>query len=233
MSGEEHSPTLAAHCRVVQEVRKEVLHHRHVRGVPPLDLLLASHQGEMQLDRSRGVHHEQSPTRPRTSCLAPHGNEVQDGRMLLRPRRVIQRGDLDLHSADEGIIVVDSGCDQTIINLSSFTVKTYTSLYYNVGGALSNCNKTRLELVNDAYTVANLADGSKICLCLHQVLLDSNPEQSEALVQPHQMRAHGVIVDDVPHRYKISSMIKNNPGVSRDQGDIYMGTKIATEGKLV
>ena len=195
MSGEEDSPTPVAHRRVVQEVRKETLHHRHVRGVPPPGLLPASHQGEMQLDRSWGVYHVQNLKGPRTSYLAPHGNEVQDGRMLLRPRRVIQRGDLDLHSADEGIMVVDSGCDQTIINLSSFTVKTYTSLYYNVGGALSNCGKTRLELVNDAYTVANLADGTKICLCLHQVLLDSNPEQTEALVQPHQMRAHGVIVD--------------------------------------
>ena len=41
-----------------------------------------------------------------------------------------------------------------------------------------------------------LHDNSSYLLVVHQALLDSDPAQSEELFQPHQLRAHGTIVDE-------------------------------------
>ena len=156
----------------------------------------APHQDEVQLN----VHHLQMrATQPGLAApSAPHQGEVQWDRQL-RPRRVVHRGDLALHSDKDRIMVIDSGCDQSIINSSSFLVKSYTGLYFNVGNAVntnSSCNK--LELVNDAYTVVKLPQGLNYLIRLNQVLLDPDSRQVEALLQPHQARAHGVTVNDVP-----------------------------------
>ena len=55
---------------------------------------------------------------------------------------------------------------------------------------------TNLELVSDAYTLVTLRNNSKVLFKLNQCFLDRNPKQTEALLQPHQMRAFGVVVDD-------------------------------------
>jgi hypothetical protein len=41
-----------------------------------------------------------------------------------------------------------------------------------------------------------LPDNSSYLLVVNQALLDSDPAQSEALFQPHQLHAHGAIVDE-------------------------------------
>ena len=49
----------------------------------------------------------------------------------------------------------------------------------------------------DAFTLCTLPDDSKVPLFqFNQCLLDTDPLQTETLLQPHQARAHGVLVDD-------------------------------------
>ena len=100
---------------------------------------------------------------------------------------------------DEDIAVVDSGCDQCIINKKSFIIKSYSGVYYSITGALACMTSgTTLELVSEAYTMLVCSDGYTALVRLNQVLLNRDPGQTEALFQPHQLRAGGVLVDDVP-----------------------------------
>ena len=50
--------------------------------------------------------------------------------------------------------------------------------------------------MNEAYTLVYLPDDTKVLFLLNQCFLDRNPDQTESLLQPHQARAFGVIVDD-------------------------------------
>jgi len=115
-------------------------------------------------------------------------------------RRVQRIHDLVI-TTDESILISDSGCDQSIVNSNSFLIETHTGTYYNVGGALHGMSASDLELVNDAYTLATLPEGEKIILRFNQVFCDVDPLQQEALFQPHQLRAHGVMVDDCAKRH--------------------------------
>ena len=58
-----------------------------------------------------------------------------------------------------------------------------------------------LELVNEAFTLSTLLDKSKVIFQINQVFLDRYPLQTEVLLQPHQMRAFGLVVDDCDHRH--------------------------------
>jgi len=49
--------------------------------------------------------------------------------------------------------------------------------------------------------LALLPDGEKVLLKFNQAFCDPDPLQLEALFQPHQLRAHGVIVDDCAKRH--------------------------------
>ena len=62
-------------------------------------------------------------------------------------------------------------------------------------------SSSNLEIVNGAFTIALLGDGTKILLKINQTLLDTNPDQDEALLQPHQVRSFGIIVDDCAYRH--------------------------------
>ena len=70
-------------------------------------------------------------------------------------------GDLVI-CTDENIIITDSGCDQSIINLNSFLVQSFTGIYYNVGGALQGMHSNDLEIVSDAFTLCTLPDDTKV-----------------------------------------------------------------------
>ena len=60
---------------------------------------------------------------------------------------------------------------------------------------------TNLELVNTAFTLVSMPDGNKFILKINQAFQDKDPRQSEALLQLHQARAFGVIVDDCASRH--------------------------------
>ena len=48
-------------------------------------------------------------------------------------RRLTYLDDLVI-STNEHIMVIDNGCDQTIINITSFLVQSFTGAYVNIGG---------------------------------------------------------------------------------------------------
>jgi len=102
------------------------------------------------------------------------------GLITMSKRRVQQICDLVI-TEDEQILISDSGCDQSIINLNSFLVQTYTGIDFIVGGALQGMQSSSLELVNDAHTLALLPNGKKVLLKFNQAFCDPDPLQLEAL----------------------------------------------------
>ena len=135
--------------------------------------------------------------------------------------------DLTFYSNSEQIMIIDSACDQTVVNNISFVINSYTGVFFNVSGAIKSSKiSTKLELVNDCYTLVKfpnnfIADNTKIKSNLHvktakpdacmnkigvifklnQALLNTEPGLKESLLQPYEARANGVIIDDVPTRY--------------------------------
>ena len=76
-------------------------------------------------------------------------------------RRLLSQGDLVIPEL-ENILVIDNGCDQSIINLNSFLIQSFASINYNVGDALHTMNSKSLELVTNAFTLVTLPDTTKV-----------------------------------------------------------------------
>ena len=64
-----------------------------------------------------------------------------------------------LITSDENVLIMDNGCDQSIININAFLISTHLGVYYSVGGALQGMHSSNLELVNNAYTFGAEAFG--------------------------------------------------------------------------
>ena len=62
-------------------------------------------------------------------------------------------------------------------------------------------SSSKLKLVNNVYTVSTFTNKSTVLLKINQALLDTNLNQTEALLQPHQARYFGVAVDDFARRH--------------------------------
>ena len=101
----------------------------------------------------------------------------------------------------ENVLIVDKGCDQTIVNLNSFLIHTFTGVFFNVNGAMSSMKTADLELVDEAYTLVTLENKPKVIFKINQCLCDNDPHASEALLQPHQVQHYGVIIDDVSRKH--------------------------------
>ena len=91
-------------------------------------------------------------------------------------------------SSSNFTFIEDSGTDQSIIDLNIFSIFTYTSIYFDVGGATSEMKTTiPLELVNNAYTPEILRDGTRVVFKINQAFCDTNPSQIKALLDTHQV----------------------------------------------
>ena len=111
--------------------------------------------------------------------------------------RAVKRNGFTIPDDSDNIMIDDSGCDQSIININAFTVFTHTGIFYEIGGATNDMHSvTPLEVVNDAYTLATCDDGTKVIFIVHQAMLDLDETQCEALLAPHQARDHSVAVDN-------------------------------------
>lgn len=107
-------------------------------------------------------------------------------------------------------MIIDSACDQSIINDIAFDIRSTTGHYFYVDGALADrMNSTTALQVGTGATLVTLKDDTKFILVIHQALIDTCPSQKEALLQPHQCRAHGTAVDDVASRH---SHVDGSPG---------------------
>ena len=110
-------------------------------------------------------------------------------------RRVTRRDSLVI-TTNENLLLIDNGCDQSIVSTNSFIVGVHTGQHFHVEGAVECMAAANLELVNDAVTCIVMDVGPNILIKLNQCLLDVDSKQHESLLQPHQARAFGVIVDD-------------------------------------
>lgn len=99
-------------------------------------------------------------------------------------------------TTNENIMVINDGCDEYIINVSSFLIQSFDGVMYNGGGPLNNMSASNLKLVNKAFTLCTFGDKSRIILKLNQYFWGRDPLQTEALLQPHQVRKFGVIIED-------------------------------------
>jgi len=118
-------------------------------------------------------------------------------------RRLSFYCDLCIPSRGDSIAVIDSGCDQSIINIKCFVIVSRSGRSYYVNGPLQGrmTSGSPMEVVSGICKVV-LHDKSSYLLVVNQALLDSDPAQSEALFQPHQLRAHGTIVDETAARHR-------------------------------
>lgn len=99
-------------------------------------------------------------------------------------------------------MIIDSACDQSIINTVAFDIISKTGSSFQVDGALAERMKSTTALqVGTGATLVTLKDNSKFILVIHQALINTCQNQTEALLQPHQCRSHGVAVDDCSHRH--------------------------------
>ena len=113
------------------------------------------------------------------------------------------REDLVIPSNKDNILLIDDGCDISIISKNSFLIQTLTGIYYNVDGALLDIHASNLQLVSDCFTIAVLPSNKLVILKLNNCLLDKNDTQTESLLQPHQARAFGVVINDVAKRLSL------------------------------
>ena len=67
---------------------------------------------------------------------------------------------------NENTLVIDNGCAQKIVNISAFLIETFAGIKCNVGGALNSMKSTKLELVNDTYTIITLPNNVNVILKL-------------------------------------------------------------------
>ena len=93
--------------------------------------------------------------------------------------------DLTLVS-EENILVVDSGCDQSIVSNLAFRVGCRSGVFFNVDGVLSDMKSSQLlEVVNNCITTCILPNKDRVLLFINQALLDLNPTNFESLLRPH------------------------------------------------
>ena len=90
-----------------------------------------------------------------------------------------KQDDLLISSNDETILIIDSACDQSIVDRLTFVVQQFTSVVYNLDGVLPSMKSHEsLEVVNKCITCCTLNDKTKVLLELNQCLLDSCSTQA-------------------------------------------------------
>lgn len=97
---------------------------------------------------------------------------------------------------DESILVIDHSCDQSIININSFLIQTFTGVSFKINGALSEMKTTTLELSSDVFTLVTTNKSERYVFKLNQVFRGRKLMQNEALLEPHHMRTFVVMVDE-------------------------------------
>ena len=75
-------------------------------------------------------------------------------------------------------MVVDNGCDQSIINVDSFLIKSFAGELFNVDGVLNSMHVLQLELISEAFTLVTLPDNLHVIFQMNQCFLDQDLSQS-------------------------------------------------------
>ena len=97
-----------------------------------------------------------------------------------------------------------------VINVLLIRVGSFIGIAFDVDGALTGMKFLKLlEVVNTCITCVNFTTSSaiytKILLELNKCLFDSNLGQTESLLQPYQVRTHGVVVGKERYWLRVAS----------------------------
>ena len=114
-------------------------------------------------------------------------------------RRVRKKGNLDLYDRDDKVLVIDinSECDQSMIHSSACHVLNFTSQYFQINGVMSDMRSNEaLQVVNAAVLITNPYTKYKLIGIINQSLLLCDVNCTESLLQPHQARCFGTVIDD-------------------------------------
>ena len=113
--------------------------------------------------------------------------------MGITARRLTYVDDLCI-SFDENILVIDNGCDQSIVNINSSLVQYFAGIYYNVGGAISTMKSKNLELVNEAFTLVFMPDGGNIILKIlnNDTIIVTENNASPLSIVMKKTKVHGL-----------------------------------------
>ena len=82
----------------------------------------------------------------------------------------------------ESLLITYNDCNLTIINLNSFLVQSFAGIYVTIGGALNSIALSKLELVNEAYTLVTLPNNTKVIFKIIQVFIDRDSNQLDVLM---------------------------------------------------
>ena len=78
-----------------------------------------------------------------------------------------------------------------------FFVITRTAIYFNVGSATSEMKTNALlELVNNAYTLVILHNGTRVVLKINLTFSDTDPFQTKNLLATYQVCDFGVLINN-------------------------------------
>ena len=104
---------------------------------------------------------------------------------------------MDVYDSSDHVLVIDSGCDQTMIHSSVCHVLSFTNQYFKINGVMSTMkSESNLQVVNAAVLITNPYNKIKIIGVINQSLLFCDENCSESLLQPHQARCFGTVIDD-------------------------------------
>lgn len=104
---------------------------------------------------------------------------------------------LDLYDSSDKILVIDSACYQSMIHSSACHVLNFTSQYFKRNSVMSSMRSDdALKVVNAAILITNPYNNNKIIGILNQSLLLRDENCTESLLQPHQARCFGTVIND-------------------------------------
>ena len=132
-------------------------------------------------DRNKLKLHDLHST---TSVLYNSINNINNNiNKTLKSRVVTVNNDLVVCDRSDNVLIIDSGCDQSIISISSFVIGCRTGIKYSVDGALDDMkSKAPLEVVNRCVSCCTInTNKTKNLLQLDQSLLYLS-NQSESLL---------------------------------------------------
>ena len=81
---------------------------------------------EWQLKPVGNLTNYNNSSKLKTNYISYSNSDVNNNKLISRSIRIIN--DLVVSSCDESILVVDSGCDQSIVSCSSFVVGYHTGI---------------------------------------------------------------------------------------------------------
>ncbi|MGH7974712.1 MAG: hypothetical protein ACREBR_04240, partial [bacterium] len=98
---------------------------------------------------------------------------------------------------NEDILIVDSGCDQTLIG-QGWKILAHTGPEIIIDGARGWMNSRKFPVVTAATVIQREGGHPPVVIIVRNAMYDNEKGENESLLHPNQVRAYGGIVDDLP-----------------------------------